>query len=97
MENIFESLITSSVIETPQSAKDKKQRNKYPQTKLKKTVEIHTPKDDSVDVINNIDIWESEERRKGNDRRQDKSERGRYFESRDKGNRRIKKDIHIKI
>jgi len=97
LDNIFESLLSSSVIETPQSAKDKKQKNKYPQTRPKVISEKEVLSADIVNESNNAEVWQDEERRNGDERRQEHSERGRYFESRNKSNRRTKKELHIKI
>ncbi len=97
MDKILESLFESRIVETTQSAKDKKQRNKYPQTRLRKAEETKTIGNDNIDIVEDAEAWENEERRNGSERRQEQSERGRYFESRDKSNRRIKKELHIKI
>lgn len=99
MNYINELDYASHIAKANKSARDKRQKNKYYQSEL---LENDTPAqvDDDTSVLFEPleqDLWQGEERRKGNDRREICHNRGRYLESRVTKNRRYRAELNFTI
>ena len=97
MKNINDLAYSNLIVQTKHLAKDKKQKNRYHQSKLPKNAPIEDGQN-STDIpeveLETLDIIEEENnRRKGSDRRKSQQNRGRYVESRLNKNRRYNEFI----
>ncbi|MCW8834016.1 MAG: hypothetical protein OQK09_02350 [Colwellia sp.] len=97
MNYIAELAYSTQVAHATKTAKDKRQKNKYNQTPLLESEANFDKPQTSLLTELNKDIWQGEDRRSGNDRRQDKQDRGRYVESRQRKNRRYQAELSLTI
>lgn len=96
MKYINDLAYLNHIAQTEQLIKDRKQKNKYRQTKL--LIDDENSADTADEVIELCPVIKEENnRRAGNDRRKQQQERGRYVESRQKKNRRKQKELRIII
>ncbi len=102
MNYINELSYSSHIAQTKQLAKDKKQKNIYRQSTL---LNDEQPSDkateDQIEELTTIEeentVEEENDRRNGSERRKTQQNRGRYVESRQKKNRRYKKELSLVI
>ena len=100
MKYINDLAYASQIVQAKHSAKDKRQKNKYRQTVLlsqdtEEEADLTSEGDNSTD---DLPIIEAEnDRRKGEERRKEQQNRGRYVESRLQKNRRDKKALSVVI
>jgi len=96
MKYINDLAYANLIAQTKHLAKDKKQKNKYRQIAL---LDNNQDADELskklFDTLNSL--WEGDDRRHGDERRQSKQERGRYVESRLHKNRRYKDELSLKV
>jgi len=96
MKYINDLAYANLVAQTKHLAKDKKQKNKYRQTALLENNQ--GAEDVSKKLYETLNaLWEGDDRRTGDDRRESQQERGRYVESRLNKNRRYKAELSVKV
>ncbi len=96
MNYISELAYANHIMQTTKSAKDRKQKNKYQLSELLDEEFIDQGTAALITHINH-NLWQGEERRCGDDRRQTELDRGRYLESRQSKDRRYSAKLDIKI
>ena len=96
MNYISELAYANHIMQTTKSAKDKRQKNKYQQSKLTENELVDEGTAALITKIN-TQFWQGEDRRSGEDRRQEEVDRGRYLESRQKKDRRYSAKLDVKI
>ncbi|WP_206484393.1 hypothetical protein [Thalassotalea sp. G2M2-11] len=99
MDVLTELLPPSYKVKSENTAKDKKQRGKQQRSNAKAYRNDALPDEGLPEVaIRQAENWQQVERRSGKDRREHMESRGRWFESRDKKDRRqLSHAIEIKI
>ncbi len=99
MNYISELAYASHIAQASKSARDKRQKNTYQQSELLADDFINDVDEDTAILIErmNTTVWQGEERRTGNDRRETSLNRGRYLESRSTKNRRYSAELYSKI
>ena len=100
MKYINDLAYSNQIIQAKQSAKDKRRKNKYRQTRLLTHDDIlnETLGIEPDDISEELPTVEAKvERRKGEDRRKEQQNRGRYVESRLQKSRRYQKKLSVII
>ena len=98
MDVIAEILPSSYLAKSENTAKDRQNKPQAKQTKQQKTSTVEET--EVVDNVTVLDAWDLQERRSGEDRRQQRKSRGRWLDSRTSPDRRkenIKQAVQISI